>query len=158
MVHHAISEDVERPNLLNGLVDKRAEIAGRIEANQQELRKLIVELDAIEATIRIFDPDIDMMAIHPRPVPPRHAAFKGEVTRIVFKALREAKQPLTSRDIAKVLMRERGLNTDDKDVVVMMTKRVGACLKTQKNKGYVRSMDLDGSTLLGWQMIRKDER
>ena len=158
MVHHAISEDVERPNLLNGLVDKRAEIAGRIEANQQELRKLIVELDAIEATIRIFDPDIDMMAIHPRPVPPRHAAFKGEVTRIVFKALREAKQPLTSRDIAKVLMRERGLNTDDKDVVVMMTKRVGACLKTQKNKGYVRSMDLDGSTLLGWQIIGKDER
>lgn len=158
MVHHAISEDVERPNLLNGLVDKRAEIAGRIEANQQELRKLIVELDAIEATIRIFDPDIDMMAIHPRPVPPRHAAFKGEVTRIVFKALREAKQPLTSRDIAKVLMRERGLNTDDKDVVVMMTKRVGACLKTQKNKGYVRSIDLDGSTLLGWQIIRKGER
>lgn len=158
MVHHAISEDVERPNLLNGLVDKRAEIAGRIEANQQELRKLIVELDAIEATIRIFDPDIDMMAIHPRPVPPRHAAFKGEVTRIVFKALREAKQPLTSRDIAKTLMRERGLNVDDKDVVVMMTKRVGACLKTQKNKGYVRSMDLEGSTLLGWQIIRKGER
>lgn len=157
MVHHAISEDVERPNLLNGLVDKRAEIAGRIEANQQELRKLIVELDAIEATIRIFDPDIDMMAIHPRPVPPRHAAFKGEVTRIVFKALREAKRPLTSRDIAKTLMRERGLNVDDKDVVVMMTKRVGACLKTQKNKGYVRSMDLEGSTLLGWQIIRKGE-
>ncbi len=158
MVHHAISEDVERPNLLNGLVDKRAEIAGRIEANQQELRRLIVELDAIEATIRIFDPDIDMMAIHPRPVPPRHAAFKGEVTRIVFKALREAKQPLTSRDIAKTLMRERGLNVDDKDVVVMMTKRVGACLKTQKNKGYVRSMELEGSTLLGWQIIRKGER
>lgn len=157
MVHHAISEDVERPNLLNGLVDKRAEIAGRIEANQQELRKLIVELDAIEATIRIFDPDIDMMAIHPRPVPPRHAAFKGEVTRIVFKALREAKQPLTSRDIAKILMRERGLNVDDRDVVVMMTKRVGACLKTKKNQGYVRAIDIPG-TLFGWELIRKGER
>ena len=99
-----------------------------------------------------------MMAIHPRPVPPRHAAFKGEMTRIVFKALREAKQPLTSRDIAKVLMRERGLNIDDKDVVVMMTKRVGACLKTQKNKGYVRSLDMEGSALLGWVILRKAER
>lgn len=158
MVHHAITEGADHPNLLNGLVAKRAEIAGLIEANQQQLRKLIVDLDAIEATIRVFDPDIDMMAIHPRPVPPRHAAFKGEVTRIVFKALREAKQPLTSRDIAKTLMRERGLNVDDKDVVVLMTKRVGACLKTQKNKGYVRSLDLEGSTLLGWQMIRKSER
>lgn len=158
MVHHAISEDADHPNLLNGLVAKRAELAGQIEANQQQLRKLIVELDAIEATIRIFDPDIDMMAIHPRPVPPRHAAFKGEVTRIVFKALREAKQPLTSRDIAKILMRERGLNVDDRDVVVMMTKRVGACLKTKKNQGYVRSVDLEGSNLLGWQIIRKGER
>ena len=83
---------------------------------------------------------------------------RRDVTRIVFKALREAKQPLTSRDIAKLLMRERRLNTDDKDVVVMMTKRIGACLKTQKNKGYVRSMDLEGSTLLGWVMIRKAER
>jgi hypothetical protein len=51
---------------------------------------------------------------------------RRDVTRIVFKALREAKQPLTSRDIAKLLMRERRLNADDKDVVVMMTKRVGA--------------------------------
>lgn len=152
MVHHAISEDVERPNLLNGLVDRRAEIASRIEANQQELRRLIIELDAVEATIRIFDPDIDIMAIHPRPVPPRHAAFKGEVARIVFKSLREAKQPLTSRDIAKILMRERGLNVEDKDVVVMMTKRVGACLKTQKNKGYVRALQMEGSTLLGWKL------
>ena len=158
MVHHAITEGVNHPNLLNGLVAKRAEIAGQIEANQQQLRKLIVDLDAIEATIRVFDPDIDMMAIHPRPVPPRHAAFKGEVTRIVFKALREAKHPVTSRDIAKTLMRERGLNVDDKDVVVMMTKRVGACLKTQKNKGYVRSVDIEGSTLLGWVMVRKAER
>lgn len=155
MVHHAISTDAERPNLLNGLVEKRAEIAGRIEANQQELRKLIVELDVVEATIRIFDPAIDMMAIHPRPVPPRHAAFKGEVVRVVFNALRDAKQPLTSRDIAKILMRERGLNVDDKDVVVMMTKRVGACLKTQKNKGYVRSLNLESSTLFGWELIRR---
>lgn len=158
MVHHAISEDADRPNLLNGLVAKRAELAGQIEANQQQLRRLIVELDAIEATIRIFDPGIDMMAIHPRPVPPRHAAFKGEVTRIVFKALREAKQPLTSRDIAKILMRERGLNIDDSDVVVMMTKRVGACLKSKKNQGFVRSLAIDGSTLLGWEIVRKGQQ
>ena len=157
MVHHAITEGVDHPNLLNGLVAKRAEIAGQIEANQQQLRKLIVDLDAVEATIRVFDPDIDMMAIHPRPVPPRHAAFKGEVTRIVFKALREAKEPLTSRDIAKVLMRERGLNVDDGDVVVMMTKRVGACLKTKKNQGLVRSITIPG-TLLGWELIRKAQR
>jgi len=153
MVHPAIPTDAEHPNLLNGLVQKRAQIAGQIEANQQELRKLINALDAVEATIRVFDPSIDMMAIHLRPVPPRHAAFKGEVTRVVFLALREANEPITSRDIATFLMKERGLNTDDAELLVLMTKRVGACLKAKFNQKKVRSVQISGR-LLGWELVR----
>lgn len=153
MVHPAIPEDAEQPNVLNGLVRKRAEIAGRIEANQEELRKLIVDLDAVEATIRVFDPSVDMMAIHPRPVPPRHAAFKGEVTRVVFVALRRAKEPITSRDIAKFLLRERGLSTEDRDLLVLMTKRVGACLNAKRKQGYIRQVVIPG-TLAGWEVVR----
>jgi len=153
MVHAAIPYDAEHPNLLNGLVQKRAEIAGQIEANQQQLRKLITELDAVEATIRVFDPSIDMMAIHPRPVPPRHAAFKGEVTRVVFMALGRAKEPMTSRDIARYLMTERGLNPEDKDLLVMMTKRVGACLQTKRKQGLLRQVQIPG-TLVRWEVAR----
>src|SRR5579875_3176590 len=112
MVHSAIPSDAEHPNLLNGLVAKRAEIAGQIEANQTTLRKLVADLDAVEATIRVFDPNVDLDAVTPRPVPPRHAAFKGEVTRIVFTCLREAKAPMTSREIAMELIAWRRLNPD----------------------------------------------
>ena len=153
MVHSAIPRDADQPNLLHGLVQKRAEIAGRIEANQQELRKLITDLDAVEATIRVFDPSVDLMAIHPRPVPPRHGAFKGEVTRVVFIALRLATAPITSRDIALVLMKERGLSADDKDLVVLMTKRVGACLAAKHKQGLVRQVRIPG-TLMGWEVAR----
>lgn len=55
-------------------------------------------------------------------MPPRHAAFKGEVSRIVFKTLRTADGPVTSRDIALRLMEERSLNPSDKELSVIMVK------------------------------------
>ena len=153
MVHPSIPSDADSPNLLNGLVAKRAEIAGQIEANQAALRKLVADLDAVEATIRVFDPNVDLDAIHPRPVPPRHAAFKGEVTRIVFDCLREAQAPMTSREIALRLMEWRKLDPGDAGLVTLMTKRVGACLKAKKEQGIVRSIRTDGP-LLGWELVR----
>ena len=153
MVHPAIPPQADSPNLLNGLVAKRAEIAGQIEANQAALRKLVADLDAVEATIRVFDPTVDLDAVRPRPVPPRHAAFKGEVTRVVFDCLRNAEAPLTSREIALKLIEWRRLDPGDASLVVLMTKRVGACLKAKKEQGILRSVRTDGP-LLGWEVVR----
>ena len=86
-------------------------------------------------------------------VPPRHAAFKGEVTRVVFNALKEAKAPLSSRDIALSLMTERGLNPDDRELSVIMVKRICACLRVQKNKGFIRNAPYSGG-LQGWELVR----
>jgi len=136
-------------HVLHALVRKRAELAGRIEHNQLELRRLIGELDHIDATIRIFDPAIDISAIRAKPVPPRHAAFKGEVTRIVLRMLREAEGPVTSRQIAERLMQDRGLNQDDREMSVTMVKRVCACLRKHRQAGTIRTGPIDGR-LQGW--------
>jgi len=153
MANEIIPPDAEQPNVLHALTRKRAEIAGRIEHNQLTLRHLIAELDHIDATIRIFNPSIDIGAIPSRPAPPRHAAFKGEVSRIVFKTLRTADGPVTSRDIALRLMEERGLNPSDKELSVIMVKRVCACLRVQKRKGLVRNVECFGN-LQGWESAR----
>jgi hypothetical protein len=153
MTNIAVPFDADQPNVLHALTRKRAELAGQIEHTQLELRHLIAELDHIDAAIRIFNPAVDIGAIRSKPVPPRHAAFKGEVTRIVFKVLREAKGPVSSRDIAKVLMWERGLNSDDRELSVIMVKRVLACLRVQKRKGLIRNAPYAGG-LLGWEANR----
>ena len=153
MANEIIPFDADQPNVLHALTRKRAEVAGQIEHNQLELRRLIAELDHIDATIRIFNPTIDIGAIRSKPVPPRHAAFKGEVTRIVFQTLRDAQQPVTSRDIAMRLMTERGLNPDDRELAVIMVKRVCACLRVQKQKGLVRNVPSVGN-LQGWEVAR----
>jgi hypothetical protein len=153
MSNDVIPWDADQPNVLHALTRKRAEIAGQIEHNQLTLRHLIAELDHVDATIRIFNPAVDIAAIRSKPVPPRHAAFKGEVTRVVFKMLREATAPVTSRDIAMRLMKERGLNPDDKELSVIMVKRVCACLRVQKKKGLVRNAESFGN-LQGWEAAR----
>ena len=152
MPNPAIPLDAEHPNVLHALTRKRAEIAGEIEHTQHHLRKLITDLDNVERTIRIFDPTVDIGAIQNRPFPPRHGAFKGEVTRIVLSSLRKASGPLTSRDIAVILMRERGLNADDRELSVIMVKRVCACLNTHRKKGLIRAVAMEGN-LQGWEVV-----
>lgn len=153
MANELIPPNADQPNVLHALTRKRAEIAGQIEHNQLSLRHLIAELDHIDAAIRIFNPSIDIAAIRSKPVPPRHAAFKGEVTRIVLRSLRHAATPLTSRDIALRLMTERGLNPDDRELSVIMVKRICACLRVQKRKGLVRNAESLGN-LQGWELVK----
>lgn len=89
------------PHVLTGLNAKRAEIAAQIEHTQDKLRQLAIDLDHIDAAIHIFDPSIELQEIKARPVPPKHQASKGEVTRIVLATLRNAKRPLTTAEIAQ---------------------------------------------------------
>ena len=87
-------------HVVSALIGKRAEIAGRIEHFQSTLRQLIIDLDNLDAAIRLFKPDIDLEEIKPKPLPPRHQAYQGEVTRIVLETLRQSQKPLTAQEIA----------------------------------------------------------
>jgi hypothetical protein len=140
---------MENEHVLGGLTRKRAEIAGQIEHTQAALRKLVNELDAIDAAIRIFDPTADLAAIKARAYPPRHAAFRGEMMRHVMGCLRVATEPVTTRDIAKVVMKARGLKLDDAELLTTIRKRVGACMWKLKQSGYVREAPIAGE-LKGW--------
>ena len=140
---------MENEHVLGGLTRKRAEIAGQIEHTQAVLRKLVTDLDAIDAAIRIFDPEADIGAIKPKVYPPRHAAFRGEMMRHVMGCLRVASEPVTTRDVATVVMKARGLNPDDPELLVTIRKRVGACMWKLKQAGYVREVPIAGE-LKGW--------
>jgi hypothetical protein len=131
---------MENEHVLGGLTRKRAEIAGQIEHAQAALRKLVEALDVVDAAIRIFDPEADLTAIRPRQYPPRHQAFRGEMMRHVMECLRTAKAPVTNREIAVVVMKARGLNPEDGELLVTIRKRVGACMFKLKQQGVVREV------------------
>jgi hypothetical protein len=135
------------PHVLTGLIAKRSEIAGQVDHVQTQLRQLIIDLDNLDAAIRIFSPDIDLEEIRPKPFPPRHAAFKGEIMRVVMGALRTARKPLTCPEITMQVMAERGLNTADPRLLRLVGKRVGACLRHHRSRGLLRSDGSRGSGL-----------
>ena len=89
----------DHPHTVTGLIDKRREIAGKIEHTQHELHNLVIMLDHLDATIRLFDPDADLGS--PKHYPRAHQAFKGEMARYVLGTRREAAgRPVTSLEIA----------------------------------------------------------
>jgi hypothetical protein len=141
------------PHVVTGLIAKRAELAGQIDHAQTRLRQLIIDLDNLDATIRLFVPDIDLAEIKPKPMPPRHAAFRGEISRVVLGTLRTATGPLSTHDIALHVMAERGLNTADKRLVRLVGKRVGACLRHYRSAKIIRSERRPGLHM-GWEIVR----
>lgn len=130
---------MENEHVLSGLIRKRAEIAGELEAAQNRVRQLIIDIDNVDATIRIFQPDIDLDEIRPKPLPPRHAAFKGEISRAILGALRESGEALTVKDLTLRVMAARSLNTADQKLALTVQKRVGAALRHLRARGRINS-------------------
>ena len=93
------------------------------------------DIDNLDATLRIFEPNIDLEEIKPKPLLPRFPAYRGEIARIVLAALRQTTGKLTTRDLTIRVMTERGLNLRDKKLIGTMAKRTGACLEQYRNRG-----------------------
>lgn len=128
---------MKNEHVLSGLIAKRAELSGQIEGLQREMRELVLAIDHIDAAIRLFDPNVDLEDIRPK-LPPRHSAFKGEVSRLVLNALRKSDKPMPVSELTLHVLAGRGLNADDKPFVRVLSKRVGACLRNLRKKGLVR--------------------
>ncbi len=139
-------------HVVSALIRRRAEIAGQIEHTQTSLRQLIIDLDNLDHTLRLFAPDIDLEEIRPKPLPPRNQAFRGEVTRLLLAALRQSDRPLTTKDLAQHVMAERGLNTADKRLVRTMGKRVGSAMRNLRNRALVTSKQGPGQYLV-WKRV-----
>jgi hypothetical protein len=144
---------MKNEHVLSGLLTKRAELAAKIETVQTELRQLSIDLDSLDATIRLFDPEIDLEAVKPKPLPARNPAFRGEIARVVLGTLRKAGKPLPTHEIALHVMASRSLNTADKPLLRVMGKRVGSALRYHRGKGLVRSLAGPNRTIL-WEIAK----
>lgn len=140
------------PHVITALVRKRAELAGDIENGQAAVMRMIRELEGLDATIRLFDPDYRVEEIRPKAFrPPEDWSKRGEMTRIILDILRQAAEPLTSRDIALQLIAERALDISDEKLCRLMVKRVGVALRLQRDKGVVKS-DQGTGLYMVWEL------
>ena len=143
--------------VLSGLLRKRQGIADEIEAMQAKLRRLILDIDAVDATIRLFDPESEVGIVRVRPLPRRHLAIRGESSRLILCMLREADGPMTTRDIMFRVMQARGLNATDKAMAYTMNCRVGASLRGLRQRGTLQSSQGKGASVKWWLTGAKSE-
>jgi len=117
------------------------------------LRQLVIDLDNLDAAIRLFRPDIDLEEIKPSPLPPRHSAFKREMSRVILGALRNTGRAMISRELAHYVMAERRMNVADKQLVRTTQKHIDACLKHYKHNGTLKAAKGPASFLL-WEIAQ----
>lgn len=137
---------------ITALRDKRGELSGTIDALQDQLRAAMIDLDHVDATLRMFDPEIELDEIRPKPLPPRHHAFKGQVTRSILAMLRN-EGAMDAKAITIRLMAERDLNPNDKALSKAMHKRIGAALRNLRERALVASAQGERG-LLRWSLSR----
>jgi len=141
---------------INGLIKKRAEIAGRIQSLHEEAGRLIAALDHIDATLRLFDPEIDFQDLPVKMLPPPNAAFRGEFQRSLLEMLRGTQRWQTTDQLTVKVMVQRRMNETDRALRVTVRKRVGHALTRLRRKGVVVSRKAGKGAMLSWKLTRAD--
>lgn len=142
---------------LHGLLRKRGELTAQVEVHRAQLGELLAALDHIDATIRVFKPDIDLVDLPERPAPPPNAAFRGEVQRFLLHTIRCAGgEALTTFQLTEAVMQSRRLNTADRVLFKLIAKRTGHSLSRLRKQGFVQSEKYGKGAELRWTLTGRE--
>lgn len=136
---------------VQGLIRKRAELACDATTLRDQLDARLAELDAVDRTIRVFAPDIDLDDLPTRAAPPAMTGMRGEFQRFLLDALRKAEGPLTTHDLAKMVMAERGMNAADRVLAKLIGERTGNSLGKMRRAGKVIGQKTGKIAMLEWR-------
>jgi hypothetical protein len=98
------------PHVVTALRAKRAEISGHVHALERRLARHRASLANIDATIRLYAPELDPDSIPPKRTYRRTRYFaKGELSRRVVSVLRQANgKPMTTAAITAAIVVDKG--------------------------------------------------
>ena len=135
-------------HVISGLVRRRRELTGDLFELVSKADAIASDVDALDRTLRLFAPDIELEAIpalrhRPRP----DWARQGVTIRIVRELLRAAERPLSTEAITAEVLARRGI---EGEVTRLHLKRVRKCLDRQLARGSLTRSRLDG--LFCWQL------
>ena len=90
-------------HVISGLIKKRAELLGQIDAYQKEIQNISVTLCHIDHTIKLFSPEFDLRTVKAKRTNQRNPYFvKGELQSLVLACLRDAIEPMNYKQIAPI--------------------------------------------------------
>ena len=121
------------PHVISALSNKRAELAGIVSQLERQLGQQQANLVHLDATMRLFDPDIRPNKIRPRQQRARSVWFRpGECLRLIYDELRDAVQPMTTRELAERIMRVKAVPVEDDRQCELIQKTILGSLNRAK--------------------------
>ena len=139
------------PHVIGALRNKRAELAGTLRQLEQQLAGHRANLAHLDATMRLFDPKIRPKDIHPRRVQERNVWFRqGECLRLIYDELREATQPVTTRELAERIMRVKAISAADDHQRELLQKTLLGSLNRAKET--IERVETAG--VVSWRLLQ----
>jgi hypothetical protein len=125
---------MSEPHVMSALSNKRAELAGIVSQLERQLGQQQTNLAHLDATMRLFDPDIRPNRIRPKQQRARSAWFRpGECLRLIYDELRDAARPMTTRELAeRIIMRVKAMPMADDRQRELVQKTVLGSLNRAK--------------------------
>ena len=124
---------MSEPHVISSLRDKRSELAGMVDRLERELVQHRANLTHLDATMRLFDPDIRPQEIRAKQQRVRSAWFRpGECLRLIYDELRDAPHPMTTRELAERIMRVKAMPATDERRRELIQKTILGSLNRAK--------------------------
>jgi hypothetical protein len=143
---------MEDASVVSGLAKRRATLSGQIAHMQEQLKQMLLDLNTLDAAIRLFDADYPIETLKPKAFrPDSHWKTRGELIRLIFSVLRQSPTPLSARDIALQIMTYKQMDTNSVKAVLLMRRRVGFALRKKRLSGHLRSHQAFGQPLV-WEL------
>lgn len=136
-------------HVIGALRNKRAELAGMLRQLEQQLAQQRANLAHVDATMRLFDPDIRPKDIRPKQPRERNAWFRqGECLRLIYDELRKATQPVTTRELAERIMQVKAIPAADD-----CRERVQKTLLASLNRAKQTIARVETAGVVRWRLI-----
>lgn len=143
--------------VVTGLVAKRAELTGKIEHFQSQIRQISMELDHLDATLLLFNPDYNLLSIKPKGIRSTNPWFlKGEISRLTLEILRMSTAPVSTCDITDALIVRKSIAIEGTKERDRLIKSLLGALQQMRKRGVVeiagRIKGLGGGPML-WRLL-----
>jgi hypothetical protein len=137
-------------HVVGALRNKRAELAGVVIQLEKQLAQQRTDLTHLDATMRLFDPQLRPNEIRPRQQRERSAWFRpGECLRMIYDQLRDAAQPMTTRELAERIMRVKAMPaTDDRHRELVQKTVLGSL-----NRAKATIARVEAAGVVSWRLI-----
>ncbi len=137
--------------VMDALRSKRSELVGLMSRLEQQLVQHRGSLAHLDATMRLFDPDLLSQEADPAQQRERVSWFRpGECRRLIYDVLRDAPQPLATRELAERVMAARGMPAVDHRARALIQKTVLASLS--RAKGTIERTETAG--VVSWRVCQ----